>query len=200
VAAATDALGILPRLGVAAEGLAAALAPAVATYTAVLVADTSVPAWHGAQRELPFLFASSAAASAGGVALALSPVRENGPARRWAVAGAVAEVAASRVMERRLGELAEPYHKGRAGALSKAASACALAGAAIGALRGRKRGGAVVSGVLVASASLLERFAVLEAGKQSARDPKYVVKPQRERLAAAATPVEAGADAEQPAD
>ena len=32
--------------------------------------------------------------------------------------------------------------------------------------------------------SLLERFAVLEAGRQAARNPKYVVKPQRDRLAA----------------
>ncbi len=182
VAAAADVLGVFPRLGAAAEGVAAALAPVVATYTAVLVADTSVPAWHGARGELPYLFAASAGASAGAAALALTPVAENGPARCWAVAGALGEVAASTIMERRLGELAEPYHTGRAGILSKAASACALAGAAVGLLRGRRRRGAIISGALVAAGSLLERFAVLEAGRQSAADPKYVVKPQRERL------------------
>jgi hypothetical protein len=88
------------------------------------------------------------------------------------------------MMGRRLGELAEPYRKGRAGMLSRAATACALAGAVIGMRRGRRRTGAVAAGALVMAGSLLERFAVLEAGRQSAADPKYVVKPQRERLAA----------------
>src|SRR5437667_790379 len=64
-AAASEVLGILPGVGRAAEAAAAALAPAVATYTAVVVADTAVPAWHEARRTLPFLFASGAAASAG---------------------------------------------------------------------------------------------------------------------------------------
>jgi formate-dependent nitrite reductase membrane component NrfD len=184
VAAGTDVLGVFPRLGLAAEGIATALAPAIATYTAVLVSDTSVPAWHGARRELPFLFVASASASAGGLGLVLAPVRENGPARRFAVAGSLGEVAANMMMGRRLGELAEPYRNGRAGMLSRAATACALAGAVIGMRRGRRRTGAVAAGALVMAGSLLERFAVLEAGRQSAADPKYVVKPQRERLAA----------------
>ncbi len=49
---------------------------------------------------------------------------------------------------------------------------------------GRRRPGAVVSGVLPAAGSLLTRFGVFEAGMASARDPKYTVVPQRERLAA----------------
>jgi len=36
----------------------------------------------------------------------------------------------------------------------------------------------------VAAGSLLTRFGVFEAGLASARDPKYTVVPQRERLAA----------------
>ena len=39
----------------------------VASYTAALIADTAVPAWHEGHRELPFLFAGSAASAAGGV-------------------------------------------------------------------------------------------------------------------------------------
>ena len=39
--------------------------PALSTYTAVLVADTAIPAWHEARRELPFVFAAGAAMSAG---------------------------------------------------------------------------------------------------------------------------------------
>ena len=37
----------------------------LATYTAALIANTAVPAWHEARRELPFVFAAGAAASAG---------------------------------------------------------------------------------------------------------------------------------------
>lgn len=184
VAAGTDVLGVFPRLGLAAEGLAAVLAPAVATYTGVLVADTSIPPWHAARGELPFLFAASATAAGGGLGLVLSPVGENAPARRAAVAGALAEAAASKLMEQRLGELSEPYRQGRAGTLSKSATVCTLAGAVVGLLRGRRRRAAIASGALVMAGSLLERFAVLEAGRQAARNPKYVVKPQRDRLAA----------------
>jgi hypothetical protein len=48
---------------------------------------------------------------------------------------------------------------------------------------GRWRLGRVVSGVLLAAGSLLTRFGVFDAGKPSARDPKYTVVPQRERMA-----------------
>ena len=49
---------------------------------------------------------------------------------------------------------------------------------------GRNRAGAVVAGALLAAGSLLTRFGVFEAGMVSARDPKYTVVPQRERLEA----------------
>src|SRR4051812_14705330 len=55
-------------------GLASALvAPGVATYTAVLLADTSVPSWHEAWPELPFVFAGSALSGSAGLALVLAP-------------------------------------------------------------------------------------------------------------------------------
>jgi hypothetical protein len=49
---------------------------------------------------------------------------------------------------------------------------------------GRNRHGAVASGTLLAAGSLLTRFGVFDAGKVSARAPKYTVVPQRERMAA----------------
>ena len=48
------------------------------------------------------------------------------------------------------------------------------------------RVGAVASGTLLAAGSLLTRFGVFDAGMASARDPKYTVVPQRERMAARA--------------
>jgi hypothetical protein len=41
----------------------------VATYTAALLSNTAVPAWHDGYRYLSFLFAASAATSAAGAAL-----------------------------------------------------------------------------------------------------------------------------------
>jgi hypothetical protein len=183
-AAAADVLGMSPALGLAADIGAATLAPAVASYTAVIVADTAVPAWHEARGRLPYVFVSGAAASAGGLACMLTPPATAGPARRLAVAGAVAELVSVRAMERRLGELAEPYHEGRAGRLTRAAATCAALGGATLALWGRRRRpAAVAGGALLLTGAVLERFAVFEAGRQSARDPKYTVGPQRARLA-----------------
>jgi hypothetical protein len=41
-------------------------------------------------------------------------------------------------------------------------------------------------GAALLTASALTRFGLFEAGRVSARDPKYIVSPQRERLAAKA--------------
>ena len=181
-AAACDVLGILPGVRRAAETGAAVLAPAVATYTAVLVADTAIPAWHESRRELPFVFASSATASAGAAALLHTPPSRAATARRMAVWGAIGEVAAGVAMERRLGDLGRPYHEGRAGALNRASRALVVAGAVVLGGRGRRsHAAAAVGGALVLAGSALERFAVVEAGRQSADDPAFVVGPQRAR-------------------
>src|SRR5258705_15214 len=97
----------------------AAGAPGVASYTAVLLSQTAVPAWHEAHPYLPFVFTGSAAASGGGLGLLLAPVDEAGPARRMAVAGAGLEVVASRLLEQRLGLAAEAYTTGQAHPLRK---------------------------------------------------------------------------------
>ena len=91
---------------------AAATAPGVASYTAVLLSQTAVPAWREAHPYLPFVFTGSAAASGGGLGMLLAPVGESGPARRMAVAGAGLEVAASRLMEQRLGSVRGGVHDG----------------------------------------------------------------------------------------
>ena len=60
---------------------AAATAPGVASYTAVLLSHTAVPGWNEVRDELPFVFTGSAAASGGGFGMLCAPVAENGPAR-----------------------------------------------------------------------------------------------------------------------
>lgn len=183
-AAAAEATGRLTGIGRAGGLAAAALAPAVATYTAVLVSDTAVPAWHDAGAHLPFVFAGSASAAAGGLAAALVPPRSAGPARRLAVAGALTELAASHRMETSMGLAGEPYSQGRAGRLNRSARALTAAGAFGLVLAGRRnRRAAAASGVALAAGSACTRFAVFAAGVQSAEDPRYTVVPQLERLA-----------------
>ena len=186
--AACELLGIFPRLRLVPATVSAVLGPPLATYTATLVSDTAIPVWHEARRELPFVFAASAAASAGAAAAMVVPPREAGPARRLAVAGALAENAAFTVMAKRLGFVGEPYTEGAAGKLSKAAKGATLAGAWLLGRGGRRsRGAAVAGGALVLAGELALRWSVFRAGFQSARDPKYVVQPQRARRAAAAS-------------
>jgi hypothetical protein len=154
------------------------------TYTAVLFANTSVPSWHAAGEELPFVFAGSAMVAGGGITMAMSPVSEAGPARKMAVAGAAIELAVMKRVESGHGIVSEPYHEGKAGRFLRAAKACTAGGAGLTVLAGRTRLGAMASGTLLATGSLLTRFGVYEAGMASARDPKYTVVPQRQRLAA----------------
>jgi hypothetical protein len=183
-AAASDLLGLYPRAGRIAEVVSAILGPALSTYTAVLVADTSIPVWHGARKELPFVFASSSMASAGSAAAIFTPVEEAGPARRLAVGGALLELVLTSVMKRRLGPLlAEPYESGEASRYETAARALTGAGAVVMGLLGRRhRAATIAGGVLILAGAATERWAVFKAGFQSARDPKYTVLPQRKRL------------------
>jgi formate-dependent nitrite reductase membrane component NrfD len=169
----------LAKLGTAA---AAMLGPAVASYTGVLIANTATPAWHEGHREMPFVFVGSAASAAAGLGLLGAPLGENTPARRLAVIGALAELGAVRLLQRRVGVVAETYKCGRAGLLMRTAEALTVVGV-LGAIRAahRTRLGAVLSGAALLSASACARFGIFEAGLQSARDPKYTVQPQRER-------------------
>jgi len=143
-----------------------------------------VPVWHEARQELPWLFGASAAASAGAAACIFCDPRDAGPARRLTVGGVIAEGTLMHAMELRLGETGEVYHHEQAGKLSWAAKGLAAGGALLLAKKGRRsRGAAVLGGAMVCAGEVCLRFAVFHAGKQSARDPKYTVKPQRERAA-----------------
>ncbi|MEV1021344.1 NrfD/PsrC family molybdoenzyme membrane anchor subunit [Streptomyces sp. NPDC050264] len=181
-AAACAVTGRLPRAGALATGTAAVLGPVVATYTAVLAADTAVPAWHGVHRELPYLFTASATAAAAGMALVVAPVHENTPARCAAGLAALADTAAMKIAQRRLGPVAETYRQGRAGTLLRTAQALTLVGGAGATVLGRSRPAAIASGLALLAGSACTRFGVFAAGVASAEDPRYTVGPQRERL------------------
>jgi len=183
-AAVADRLGILPRLARGTEAAAALLGPALATYTGVLLADTAIPTWHEAGRELPALFAAGAATSAGAVACLLVPPGPADPARRLALGGAAAELGVHAAMERRLGDLGDPYRTGLAGRLTRLARRLTVAGAVTLGLAGRRRLPTAAGAALLLVGSAATRYAVVAAGSASARDPRHVVAPQRRRLAA----------------
>jgi len=190
LAAAEEMPRLLPRplrglVGKAARpaGLAAAaLGPAVASYTAVLIADTATPTWHESYRELPFVFVGSAAMASGGMAMVFTPAAEAGPARRLAAGGALLELAAEQQMESSMGVVAEPLHSGAPGALMRASKALTGLGLLSSVFARRSRAAAVVSGAAYLGGSACGRFGIFYAGQESARDPKYTVAPQRERL------------------
>jgi hypothetical protein len=179
IAAATALTGRFRRTGTAAGTGAAVLGSMVATYTAALVADTAVPAWHTGRRHLPLVFAGSSAMAAGGTALVLGPGGETGPARRFALAGMLLELGATAALERRDDVAVEPYRTGRAGRMSRTGRALAIGGAAIAVVAGRRRVPQVAAGALLVAASACTRLAVFSAGVQSVADPRYVVEPQR---------------------
>jgi hypothetical protein len=174
---------LLPPLGTAGQYGAAVAAPALATYSAVLLSDTATPSWHAAYPELPFVFAGSALASGAGVGLLAAPAAQAGPARRMAVLGAALELYGAHRVETGKGILSEPYAQGRPGRLLRAGRALTAAGVAGAVLGRRSRVISALSGLSLLTASLVTRFGIFEGGVASARDPRYTVVPQRERLA-----------------
>lgn len=182
VAAASALSGRLPRLGATATGGAALLGPAVASYTAALIADTAVPAWHDGHREMPYVFVGSAATAAGGLGMLAAPLAECRPARALAVLGVAGELGTFQLLRRRLGMVAEPYSTGTGGRLVRTGEVLSAAGAAGAVLGRRSRIATALSGAALLAASALTRFGIFHAGMQSARDPRYTVEPQRLRL------------------
>jgi formate-dependent nitrite reductase membrane component NrfD len=182
-AAVLEFAGRLKPVKWAAELVSFATGPPLATYTGALIANTAIPVWSEARDELPVLFGASAAASAGAMTTMLTPTGAAGPARRLAVAGVAAELGLMEYMERKLGFVGEVYKQGRAGRFARLSKACTVAGAGLLALKGkRSRTAAVTGSALVLAGELALRWSVFRAGFQSARDPRYTVLPQKERL------------------
>jgi formate-dependent nitrite reductase membrane component NrfD len=183
-AAALELLGRMPRVKAAAEAVAAFFGPPLATYTGTLVANTAVPVWHEGRHELPWLFGASAAASAGAAAAIFTDVDKAGPARRFGLVGAAGELGLMQAMKRRLGFVGEVYDQGAAGKLARVSKICTATGSALLAIGGRRsRAASIAGGGLVLAGGMALRWSVFRAGFQSARDPRYTVIPQRQRLA-----------------
>jgi formate-dependent nitrite reductase membrane component NrfD len=186
-AAVLELFDILRPVKWAAEVVSFLAGAPLATYTGTLIADTAIPVWHQARKELPLLFGASAAASAGAATTIFMRPREAGPSRRLAVAGVAAELGLMQAMEHRLGFVGEVYKQGAAGKLGRASKLLTAAGGTLLATRGRRsRGAAVAGSALVLAGEIALRWSVFRAGFQSARDPRYTVIPQKQRKEARA--------------
>ena len=176
--------GRLRRLGVIGTAGAAALGPGVATYTAALISNTAVPAWHGGYRHMPFLFAASSASAAAGLGMAAAPLHETAPVRHLGIGAAVAELALMQLMKKAMGEAAGAFaesHKGRR--YERIAAAVTGADIGVAALAGRRsRLASALAGVSILAGSAFTRFAIFEAGLTSAENPRYTIVPQRRRV------------------
>ena len=183
---ASELTGMAPRAGRIAGLSAGLLGPAVASYTAALICDTAVPAWHEAYREMPFVFVGSAASAGAGFALMAAPMDEAGPAQRLALIGALTEYISVRLLEKRLGMIAGAVQEGTAGTRLKIAKGLTAAGViGAGTVARRSRVGAALTGASLLAGSGFARFGLFAGGMASAQDPKYTVEPQRARLRAA---------------
>jgi hypothetical protein len=169
LAAASTAggLGLLVDSKVLAS-TAAVTGSMLSTYTGVLLGNTTVPVWHATRRRIPLWFAASSAASLASLLEVIGT-----PLRRYSLAAKTAEIVGMGMVERAAttAGVARPL---RESGLWRAAKWLGLASLAATALR-RDR----LAGVLGTASALAGRFAIVEAGRASAADPRATFEPQR---------------------
>ncbi|MHA7634963.1 NrfD/PsrC family molybdoenzyme membrane anchor subunit [Corallococcus sp. M7] len=181
--------GALGFMGRTAGMMGAVLGLPLAGYTAVLVSNTAVPLWQQVGRTLPLFFMSSATASAGSL-LSLFPHTdaEERVLRRFRIAGKVAELFTREAVEleaRRVVEVGKPLRTGASGALWMLSRTCSMAGLVMDVLPGRARWKQVAADVLTTVGAVAARYAVIQAGRASARNPQATFQGQRQGLGAA---------------
>ena len=184
-AVAADLAGLRPaarRLGAA----NAVLGGYLGSYTGVLLAVTAVPLWARSRLFLGPIFVSTATATGAAacrlvlVASGLPPGHRTRTALGTVETGAiVVELLLSSINERRLGALAEPLERGRAGVLFRAAKWGVRAGVSLRLLRRHGVGVHHAASAIYLLAGLAFRYAWVEAGKASARDDEAVAKVAR---------------------
>ena len=169
-----SALSLIPGIRKAARIPAAVAGAGMATYTPALLASTATPLWSAAPRALGAEFASAAFAS-GAAALMLSS--SNPALERAACAATLAYGAASYVVTREHEKkgVGRALKRGRWAAMHKAGLglgiALPLACFALNAVAGRSARRSALGAAGILAGVFLSRWALFEAGNESARDP-----------------------------
>lgn len=164
------------RLGPA-SAASAVTGAMLSTYTAVLIGNTAIPIWETTRRRLPPWFAAASAASLASLLELVAPPGSQRPALRgYSVAAKAAELAGARAVEvaARSAGIAGPLREGRSGGLWRGARWLGAA-SLVATVLGRPR----IAGALGTAAALCARFAIVEAGRASAADPRATFEPQR---------------------
>jgi polysulfide reductase-like protein len=162
------------RRGLGVAGAIGAVAGAMlSTYTAVLLGNTAIPIWEATRRRMPLWFAAGSAAS---LASLVELIGGGGPPRGYRIAAKAAELIGARSVEAAAAAAGvdRPLREGRSGRIWRGATWLG-AGSLIATLARRPR----LAGVLGTAAALLARFAIVEAGRASAADPRATFQPQR---------------------
>lgn len=183
IAAASELTGILRPVGRIFEGIAGLLGPAMSCYTAVLISDTVVPAWHYGRDSMPMVFAATSAATAGAAGMLFTPARFARPARRLALLGGLAMPIAIERLHIELGpRQEEAYKEQQAEVFTKAAKMLNFAGLTAAVFAKENDVAGKIAGTLLLAAGLAERLGVFRAGCVSAKDPSYTIDAQRRRI------------------
>ncbi len=178
-----DRRGLLGKIGNAAGYSAAVFGMPLSGYTAVLLGNTVVPVWQATRRTLPHLFIGTSVSGVSAL-FGLMPLedRERKIVERFGLVGKVVDLAAMAVMERQADEVepvGRPLREGASGALWKTAKVLTAASLVLSVLPGRSRARRAASGLLGTAGALTLRFAVFQAGKASARNPRATFGQQR---------------------
>jgi len=169
------------RRGLGAAGaLSAATGAMLSTYTGVLIGNTAIPMWSATRRQMPLWFAAASAASLAALLELIGPAaraeRRLFGYRTVAKAAALVGARAVEAAARRTG-VAQPLRAGRSGRMWRGAGWLGAA-SLVATVLGRPR----LAGVLGTAAALIGRFAIVEAGRASAADPRATFEPQRRAL------------------
>ncbi len=163
----------------------------LATYTGVLFGVTTVPVWARNVRLLPFHFGTSGMASAVGL---LELLGHHGDGMwRLALATSIGETAVGAMIEMDQQAALDPLRRGKSGLMTRIGGV--LSGPVPLALRllgRRSRAVRYAAAACSIAGSLVTRFAWLEAGRASARDPRIPLDlaPSREREELTSAPQE----------
>jgi hypothetical protein len=108
--------------------------------------------------------------------------------RRYAIAGKIGELAGTAALHRessRVERVGRPLRRGASGALLTAATALTAASLALSLWPRRGRGKTLLGAVAGTLGSLTLRYAIMQAGRSSARDPHATFAQQRAGAGAA---------------
>lgn len=169
------------RSGLGAGAVAGIGGAALSVYTAVLLANTAVPLWSRARTTMPWLFAASAAASSASF-LSLVLPEGSSPLRRLGILGKAGELVAARAVEREAHHprLRQALHGGRGGRLWRSAKLFTGLSLVFDLAPRPTRPTRFLSALFGTAGAILGRFAITEAGKATASDPRATFESQRD--------------------